>query len=111
MNRFSFSKITMLTVVLIAFNISGIYSNRIKYNVKSIYEKCKLSMVVDYEIFEVAMDGFMKMELEKDNVITIIDYSKPSKEERFYVIDLENYILLYHCLVAHGIKFRKCLCK
>ncbi|MCK4544118.1 murein L,D-transpeptidase catalytic domain family protein [candidate division WOR-3 bacterium] len=92
----------MLMVVLIAFNISAIYSNRIKYNVKNIYEKCKLSTIIDYEIFEVAMDGFMKIELEKDNVIAIIDYSKSSQEKRFYVIDLKNIILLYHCLVAHG---------
>ncbi len=102
MNKFSFLKFGILMAILIAFNISAIYSNRIKYNVKSIYEKCKLSRIIDYKIFKVAMNGFMKMKLEKDNIITIIDYSKPSKEKRFYVIDLKNNILIFHCLVAHG---------
>jgi len=69
---------------------------------KNIYRKCKLSTVIDYKIFKVAMDGFIKMEFEKDNVITIIDYSKSSAKKRFYVIDLKNGILLYHCLVDHG---------
>ena len=102
MNKYSFSKFCILITILIAFNISAIYSSQIEYNVNNIYRKCKLSTIIDYKIFKVAMDGFIKMELEKDNIITIIDYSKSSAKKRFYVIDLKNGILLYNCLVAHG---------
>src|SRR5690606_20802958 len=34
--------------------------------------------------------------------ITIIDYSKPSTEDRFWVIDAEKNVVLYKTLVAHG---------
>jgi hypothetical protein len=36
-------------------------------------------------------------------IITIIDYSKPSNQKRFFVIDLINNRILYSEYVAHGI--------
>jgi hypothetical protein len=38
----------------------------------------------------------------KDSVITIIDYSKPSSEDRFFVISLQQNKVIYKTLVAHG---------
>jgi len=40
--------------------------------------------------------------LSRPEVITIIDYSLPSNEERLWVIDLVNIKVLYRCLVSHG---------
>lgn len=57
---------------------------------------------IDYEAFANAIEGFNKIENKKDNILTIIDYTKPSTEERFYVIDLKNNKLLYKTHVAHG---------
>ena len=39
---------------------------------------------------------------QEKKIITIIDYTKPSTEKRFYLINLEQKVLLYHCYVAHG---------
>ncbi|OZS41644.1 peptidase [Photobacterium sanguinicancri] len=36
-------------------------------------------------------------------MLTIIDYSKPSTQKRFFVIDLKKNKLLYHTFVTHGV--------
>jgi hypothetical protein len=38
----------------------------------------------------------------RPELLTVIDYSKPSTEERLWVLDLEREELLFHELVAHG---------
>ncbi len=40
--------------------------------------------------------------LAKKHYLTVIDYSKPSKEKRFWVIDLDNQKIKYATYVAHG---------
>ncbi|MGL4567559.1 MAG: murein L,D-transpeptidase catalytic domain family protein [Fusobacteriaceae bacterium] len=57
---------------------------------------------IGYEAFANAIEGFNKIENKKDNLLTIIDYTKPSTEERFYVIDLKKNKVLYKSHVAHG---------
>ncbi|MGL4403638.1 MAG: murein L,D-transpeptidase catalytic domain family protein [Fusobacteriaceae bacterium] len=57
---------------------------------------------IDYEAFSNAIEGFNKIENKKHNLLTIIDYTKPSTQERFYVIDLEKNKILYKSHVAHG---------
>lgn len=37
-----------------------------------------------------------------DSLLTILDFSKPSSEERLYLIDIKNQQLLVKSLVAHG---------
>lgn len=72
-------------------------------DVTSIYSECKLGNYLTLDIFKMALEGMDKIDsLKNKKIITIIDYSKPSAKERFFVIDLENRKLLYHTLVAHG---------
>jgi hypothetical protein len=56
--------------------------------------------------FNYAMKGYNylcnKKLLHKNNIITIIDYSKPSTEKRFYVLDVTTGKVLFNTLVAHG---------
>lgn len=42
--------------------------------------------------------------IEHNNILTIIDYSKPSNEKRLWVFDLLELKLLFHTYVSHGIK-------
>jgi hypothetical protein len=64
---------------------------------------CRLKDAVSFNIFNKAILGYRQIDkLKKKNVITIIDFSKPSTENRFFVIDLETKRLIYKCFVAHG---------
>jgi hypothetical protein len=68
----------------------------------SLYEKCGLEGKLDFEIFQNAIKSLEELEFDNENLVTIIDFSKPSTEKRFFVIDVKNKKLLYHTLVAHG---------
>jgi hypothetical protein len=68
----------------------------------SLYTECELQDKLNYNVFKQAMDGYNSIKLTNKKLLSIIDYSKPSTEKRFFIIDLENHKLLYNTLVAHG---------
>ena len=70
----------------------------------SLYTDCELADKLDFNVFKHAMDGYNSIELTNKSLLSIIDYSKPSTEKRFFIIDIENHKLLYQTLVAHGKK-------
>ena len=72
--------------------------------VKNLYTDCELTDKLDYNIFKQAMEGYSSIDLANKKLLSIIDYSKPSTEKRFFIIDIENHKLLFHTLVAHGKK-------
>lgn len=64
---------------------------------------CKLEGVISFDIFNTAVTGMHRIENQgKKNILSIIDYARPSTEVRFFVIDIEHKNLIYKCLVAHG---------
>ncbi len=58
------------------------------------------------EIFTLAFAGFEKLNaqgrLSADSILTIIDFSKSSRENRLFVVDLKTQKLLFKSIVAHG---------
>ena len=56
--------------------------------------------------FELAMKGFnylsIKKQVTKKNIVSIVDFSKPSTEKRLYVIDVNTGEILFRTWVAHG---------
>ncbi|KTD35364.1 hypothetical protein Lmor_0811 [Legionella moravica] len=42
--------------------------------------------------------------VQRNNILTIIDYSLPSNEKRLWVFDLQEKKLLFHTYVSHGIR-------
>lgn len=56
--------------------------------------------------YDYAMLGYnvlkAKGKLSKDNILSIIDFSLPSGKKRLFVIDVNNYKLLFVSYVAHG---------
>ena len=74
--------------------------------INNVYLEMGIEEKLDWDVFRLSMIGFKNLEqnnnLMNSSIITIIDYSKPSTEERLFVIDLENKKILHSSLVAHG---------
>lgn len=75
--------------------------------INKLYETNDLEELgLERNVLEVAMKGFSKLasggKLNRDSILTIVDFSKSSKEKRMFVIDLKNAELLFNSLVAHG---------
>ena len=67
-----------------------------------IYEEMGLSAWVGEKAFREAYDGYCRIKDRKKEILTLIDFTKPSNEERLLVLDMVEGKLLFHSLVAHG---------
>ncbi len=58
------------------------------------------------QAFSLAIKGMDRLtdkgRLSNESIISIADFSQPSTNKRLYVIDLENYKVLFNTWVAHG---------
>lgn len=75
--------------------------------IHSIYTSIKASgSRLSQEVFEIALTGFDKLNaqgrLNQDSILTIIDFSRSSREKRMHVVDLKSGKLLFNNIVAHG---------
>ena len=73
-----------------------------------IFDSAKLSAVsLDFEVFKKALTGYyhlkgdFKVSPDKQ-IISIVDFTKPSSKKRLWIVDLANRKLLFHTFVAHG---------
>lgn len=74
---------------------------------RNLYDQIGLaSYGLDYNVFRLGLIGYYSLhgegQLNNKGLITIIDFSKPSTEKRFYTIDLIKQMVRYHTYVAHG---------
>jgi hypothetical protein len=75
--------------------------------IHSIYENITASgSRLSEQVFKIAFAGFEKLQaqgkLSQDSILTIIDFSKSSREKRMHVVDLKSGKLLFNSVVAHG---------
>lgn len=76
-------------------------------SIESLYEQIGLSdYKLPFNIFRLGMIGYYSLEkegaLNNKGLLTIIDFSRPSTDKRFYTIDLKNLSVKYHSYVSHG---------
>jgi hypothetical protein len=61
---------------------------------------------LDYTVFRKALIGYYNLLAKPSHpvksIISVIDFSKSSRQKRLWVIDLKNKKLLFNTLVAHG---------
>ena len=77
-------------------------TQKIVVDVKSVYDSLNIKSKIDYSIFQKAYLGYVQIQNKNPGVLIIIDYTKPSNEERFYVLDLNKKKLVYSTRVAHS---------
>jgi len=73
-----------------------------------LYDSIHLDLIgLSRETFDYAMKGFNHLvqtgKLANDKIISIVDFSLPSSAKRLFVIDLNNYKVLFCTYVAHGV--------
>ncbi len=78
-----------------------------KVFVNRLYDSIHLNdLGLQKNVLELAMKGFSKLsnkgKLNRDSILTIVDFSRSSREKRMYIIDLKNIELLFNIRVAHG---------
>lgn len=67
-----------------------------------LYTEMQLENTINFVAFQQAMIGYNKIEEKKKDIITLIDFTKPSSEERFYVLNVKQRKLLFTSVVSHG---------
>ncbi len=73
-----------------------------------VYNKINLSSSeLDFEVFKKAVVGYYNLKSNNlisktKNIISIVDFNKPSTKKRLWIVDLDNNKLLFNTLVAHG---------
>lgn len=76
--------------------------------ISGVYDSAGLREVsLDFDVYKKAITGYynlkngFKVSADKQ-ILTIVDFSKPSTEKRLWIIDLAKQKVLFHTLVAHG---------
>lgn len=69
---------------------------------RKLYADMQLENQIDYTAFEQAYIGSKSIDRPNKDILTLIDFTKPSTEERLYVLDLRHKKLLFSSHVAHG---------
>lgn len=69
---------------------------------EQLYGELGLAGKVAYTAFERAFEGYTRIEGRRKEVLTLIDFTKPSTDERLYVLDMARKEILFETHVAHG---------
>ncbi len=76
--------------------------------VANVYEVAGLEgSGLSYDVFKKALTGFIDLKAtnklsQNSSILTVIDYTKSSREKRMWIIDIANKALLLQTWVAHG---------
>lgn len=71
-------------------------------NMQDVYQKLSLAGKLDFCIFQQAYLGFLTISNKNADYLAIIDYTKPSNEKRFFLLDMINYKIVNQTYVSHA---------
>jgi hypothetical protein len=78
-------------------------------SIRNLYSHLGLEKAgLSFDAFNYGMVGYYNLKfdgrLQNANLFTIIDFTQPSTQKRFYTIDFKKLKVVYHTYVAHGRK-------
>ncbi|MDE6450778.1 MAG: murein L,D-transpeptidase catalytic domain family protein, partial [Odoribacter sp.] len=95
-------RILILFITCAKVSISGIYLPEHSESYR-LYHSLNLSETVSFPAFQEALEGYAKYrEHDHHSLLVVIDFTKPSTEKRFCVVDLKQEEVLFSSYVAHG---------
>ncbi len=78
----------------------------LRHQITTISQSPEIRHKIDPKVLNMALVGYHSLKeqgkVSRDGILTVIDFNKPSVDERMFVIDLNRGRLLYSGLVAHG---------
>lgn len=97
----------LFILLLLPFRLSppgseNTVASRPVFESREVYSSMGLDGTVSFRAFDQAYNGWKKVKGQKPDVLTLIDFSKPSTDERLYVFDLKQKKMLFVTHVAHG---------
>jgi hypothetical protein len=111
---FSISKHTekRIEISLSADNNSTLINSKAEKSLSNMYDSLRLNLMgLSQQAFQYAMEGFSYLtkagNITNDKIISIVDFSQPSNKKRLFVIDLDNYKVVFNTYVAHGVNSGK----
>ncbi|MEI6757436.1 MAG: murein L,D-transpeptidase catalytic domain family protein [Chlorobium sp.] len=103
--------ITMLCMLLmmaipVQANTLFFEENPFRQNISLLSQSPELKNRIDSRVLTMALAGYYSLreqgKVTRDGILTVIDFNRPSVEDRLFVIDINQGRLLYSGLVAHG---------
>ncbi|WP_462219884.1 murein L,D-transpeptidase catalytic domain-containing protein, partial [Ferruginibacter sp.] len=78
----------------------------------NVYDSLRLNLMgLSQQAFQYAMQGLDHLlkagKISNDKIISIVDFSQSSNKKRLFVIDLNNYKVVFNTYVAHGVNSGK----
>ena len=71
-------------------------------HIHQLYNDIHLENKLSFDAFKKGYLAYEATSQKKKEYLTIVDYSMPSTEKRFFVIDMKTHRLIYRTLVAQG---------
>src|SRR4051812_17703501 len=87
-----------------SFSAKGLFEQY----VSTVYQTAKLQQAgLDLAVFQKALTGYINLKQanklpQNSSVITVVDFTKSSREKRMWIIDMLNNELVLNTWVAHG---------
>jgi hypothetical protein len=101
-----------IEVSLPADTNSTLINVKAENNLSNIYDSLRLNLMgLSRQAFQYAMEGFNCLtkagKIANAKIISIVDFSQSSNKKRLFVIDLDNYKVVFNTYVAHGVNSGK----